>query len=109
MSAGGKALKAEKPTSTRLFLAMVASSAQVGWVVTGYSLAYAIGVPLYGRISDFLGVSSPWGSWGSPPAASSVPSPLVSRSWSWDESYRGSGERQRRRGESAATGTTGQR
>jgi DHA2 family metal-tetracycline-proton antiporter-like MFS transporter/DHA2 family florfenicol/chloramphenicol resistance protein-like MFS transporter len=82
MSAGGEALRAEKPASTRLFLAVVASSvfvtvltatminvliplmraefgasaAQVGWVVTGYSLAYAIGVPLYGRISDFFGV-----------------------------------------------------
>ncbi len=82
MSAGSEALRAEKPTSTRLFLAVVASSvfvtvltatminvliplmraelgassAQVGWVVTGYSLAYAIGVPLYGRISDFFGV-----------------------------------------------------
>jgi len=33
-----------------------ASAAQVGWVVTGYSLAYAVGVPLYGRISDFFGV-----------------------------------------------------
>src|SRR5215210_8346082 len=82
MSAGSETLRAEKPTSTRLFLAVVASSvfvtvltatmisvlipliraefaasaAQVGWVVTGYSLAYAIGVPLYGRISDFFGV-----------------------------------------------------
>ena len=28
----------------------------MGWVVTGYSLAYAIGIPLYGRISDFFGV-----------------------------------------------------
>jgi deazaflavin-dependent oxidoreductase (nitroreductase family) len=33
-----------------------ASAAEVGWVVTGYSLAYAVGVPLYGRISDFFGV-----------------------------------------------------
>ena len=33
-----------------------ASAAEVGWVVTGYALAYAIGVPLYGRISDFFGV-----------------------------------------------------
>jgi MFS family permease len=33
-----------------------ASVAEVGWVVTGYALAYAIGVPLYGRISDFFGV-----------------------------------------------------
>jgi MFS family permease len=47
-----------------------ASTAEVGWVVTGYALAYAIGVPLYGRISDFFGVRgyspsasrvSPWG------------------------------------------------
>ena len=82
MSAGDEALRSEKPASTRLFLAVVASSvfvtvltatminvliplmraefgassAQVGWVVTGYSLAYVIGVPLYGRISDFFGV-----------------------------------------------------
>jgi MFS transporter, DHA2 family, metal-tetracycline-proton antiporter len=33
-----------------------ASAAEAGWVVTGYSLAYAIGVPLYGRISDLFGV-----------------------------------------------------
>jgi MFS family permease len=33
-----------------------ASAAQVGWVVTGFALAYAIGVPLYGRISDIFGV-----------------------------------------------------
>jgi DHA2 family metal-tetracycline-proton antiporter-like MFS transporter/DHA2 family florfenicol/chloramphenicol resistance protein-like MFS transporter len=33
-----------------------ASTAQIGWVLTGYSLAYAIGVPLYGRISDLFGV-----------------------------------------------------
>jgi MFS transporter, DHA2 family, metal-tetracycline-proton antiporter len=33
-----------------------ASAAQVGWIVTGYALAYAIGVPLYGRISDLFGV-----------------------------------------------------
>jgi len=82
MSAGGEAVRYERPVSTRLFLAVAASAvfisvltatminvliplisaqfeasaAQVGWVVTGYSLAYAIGVPLYGRISDFFGV-----------------------------------------------------
>ena len=82
MSAWGEAVRAEKPASTRLFLAVAASAvfvsvltatminvlvpliraqfgasaAEVGWVVTGYSLAYAIGVPLYGRISDFFGV-----------------------------------------------------
>ena len=31
-----------------------ASEAQVGWVVTGFMLIMAIGVPLYGRISDFF-------------------------------------------------------
>ncbi len=31
-----------------------ASEAQVGWVVTGFTLVMAIGVPLYGRISDFF-------------------------------------------------------
>jgi DHA2 family metal-tetracycline-proton antiporter-like MFS transporter len=72
----------EQPVSPRLFLAVVASAvfvtvltatminvliplmraefdasaAQVGWIITGYALAYAIGVPLYGRISDFFGV-----------------------------------------------------
>src|SRR5215213_6733612 len=79
MSAGGKAIE---PVSTRLFLAVVASAvfvsvmtgsmvnvvlplmraefgasaAQIGWVITGFSLAYAVSVPLYGRISDFFGV-----------------------------------------------------
>src|ERR671911_2199383 len=79
---GGKAIQATEPTSIRLFLAVVAlavfttvltatminvliplmraefgaSAAQIGWVITGYALAYAIGVPLYGRISDFFGV-----------------------------------------------------
>jgi DHA2 family metal-tetracycline-proton antiporter-like MFS transporter/DHA2 family florfenicol/chloramphenicol resistance protein-like MFS transporter len=33
-----------------------ASAAQVGWIVTGYALAYAVGVPLYGRVSDLFGV-----------------------------------------------------
>jgi DHA2 family metal-tetracycline-proton antiporter-like MFS transporter len=82
MSARGEAVRHEKPASTRLFLAVVASgvfvmvitatminvlipllraefgasAAHISWVVTGYALAYAIGVPLYGRISDFFGV-----------------------------------------------------
>src|ERR671920_1019979 len=82
MSAGGKAIGAEHPASTRLFLTVVAlavfttvltatminvliplmraefgaSAAQIGWVITGYALAYAIGVPIYGRVSDFFGV-----------------------------------------------------
>jgi DHA2 family metal-tetracycline-proton antiporter-like MFS transporter len=82
MSVGGKAIREKEPASTRLFLAVVvsavfvtvltatminvvipamraefgASAAQVGWVVTGYALAYAIGVPLYGRVSDLFGV-----------------------------------------------------
>ena len=31
-----------------------ASEGQVGWVITGYLLVYAIGIPLYGRISDLF-------------------------------------------------------
>lgn len=31
-----------------------ASAGQIGWVVTGYMLSYAIGIPLYGRVSDFF-------------------------------------------------------
>ncbi len=30
--------------------------AQVGWVITGFLLAYAISIPLYGRISDFYSI-----------------------------------------------------
>jgi MFS transporter, DHA2 family, metal-tetracycline-proton antiporter len=82
VSVGNGAARHEGPASTRLFLAVAASAvfvsvltatminvlvpligarfgasaAEVGWVVTGYSLAYAVGVPLYGRISDFFGV-----------------------------------------------------
>jgi MFS transporter, DHA2 family, metal-tetracycline-proton antiporter len=43
-----------------------ASAAQVGWGITGYALAYAIGVPLYGRISDLFGVRRVFalGLWG---------------------------------------------
>ena len=29
-----------------------ASEAQAGWVITGYLLVFAVGVPLYGRLSD---------------------------------------------------------
>ncbi len=82
MSLGSEAARRDRPFSTRLFLAVAASAvfvsvltatmlnvtipliraefgasaAGVGWVITGYSLAYAVGVPLYGRISDFFGV-----------------------------------------------------
>ena len=82
MSAGGAAVVQKGPASTRLFLAVVASgvfvtvltgtmlnvaaplmraefgasAAGVGWVFTGYALAYAVGVPLYGRLSDSFGV-----------------------------------------------------
>ena len=31
-----------------------ASEAQVGWVITGFLLVYAIGIPLYGRASDIF-------------------------------------------------------
>lgn len=30
------------------------SGAQTGWIVTGYSLVFATGIPIYGRISDFF-------------------------------------------------------
>ena len=82
VSAGGTAVGREERVSTRLFLAVAASAvfvsvltvtminvlipliraqfgasaAQAGWVVTGYALAYAVGVPLYGRVSDLFGV-----------------------------------------------------
>jgi DHA2 family metal-tetracycline-proton antiporter-like MFS transporter len=71
---------AEKKTSTRLLLAVLtsavfvsvlnssmvnvaipliredfgASEAQVGWVITGFLLLYAIGIPLYGRAADIF-------------------------------------------------------
>lgn len=77
MSAGGTTAGG-KPASTRLLLAVLisavfvsvlnssmvnvvvpvigetygASEAQVGWVITGYLLTYAVGIPLYGRVAD---------------------------------------------------------
>jgi DHA2 family metal-tetracycline-proton antiporter-like MFS transporter len=82
MSARGEAIRRKELASTRMFLAVVAlavfitvltgtmiivliplmraefgaSAAQIGWVITGYALAYAVGIPLYGRISDLFGV-----------------------------------------------------
>lgn len=82
MSDGGKAVAEEASASERLFLAVVAaavflsvmtatmvtvvtpaigeefgaSEARVGWIVTGFMLVMAIGIPLYGRVSDFFGV-----------------------------------------------------
>lgn len=82
MSAKDEPIEGGGGTSTRPFLAVVAlavfvtvltgnvvnvviplmrdefgaSAAGVGWIITGYALAYAIGVPLYGRLSDFFGV-----------------------------------------------------
>jgi MFS transporter, DHA2 family, metal-tetracycline-proton antiporter len=82
MIGGNEAIREYGPASTRFFLAVVASAvfvsvltgsmvnvilplmraefdvstAQVGWVFTGFALAYAVSVPLYGRISDFFGV-----------------------------------------------------
>jgi MFS transporter, DHA2 family, metal-tetracycline-proton antiporter len=76
----GKAIRRETQASTRLLMLVLssavfvavmtasmvnvlmpamreefgASEAQVGWVVTGFMLVLAIGVPLYGRISDFF-------------------------------------------------------
>jgi len=80
--AEGKSRKEGQRASTRLFLTVVtlavfttvltdtitngviplmraefgASAAHVGWVITGSALAYAVGIPLYGGISDFFGV-----------------------------------------------------
>jgi MFS family permease len=82
MIAGNEAIRENGPASTRFFLGVVASAvfvsvltgsmvnvilplmraefgvsaAQVGWVFTGFALAYAVSVPLYGRISDFFGI-----------------------------------------------------
>lgn len=82
MNAEAPTVQTHKPVAIRLFLLVVASAvfvsvltgsmvnvvipviraefgasaSQVGWVVTGFSLAYAIGVPLYGRVSDLFGV-----------------------------------------------------
>lgn len=82
MSTEARVVRTESPSSTRLFLLVVASAvftsvltgtmvnvvipviraefgasaAQVGWVVTGFALAYAVSVPLYGRVSDLFGV-----------------------------------------------------
>lgn len=135
MSAVGKATRHEEPASTRLFLTVVASgdfvtvltgsmvnvviplmrtefetsAAQVGWVFTGYALAYAIEVPLYGRISDFFGVrrAFSFGLLDLPRAALPARLPQTSRYWSLGGSRRGSGERryrarERRGGEGAA-------
>ena len=35
-----------------------ASAGQVGWVITGYLLVYAVGIPLYGRVSDLFSLRS---------------------------------------------------
>lgn len=77
-----QAVRGGSPASPRLFLTVVAaavftsvltgsmvnvaipamraefgaSAAQAGWVVTGFALAYAVSVPLYGRVSDLFGV-----------------------------------------------------
>lgn len=76
----GKTPGETAPASERLFLAVVAAAvfvsvmagtmvnvvvpavgedfgateAQVGWIVTAHLLVFAVGVPLYGRISDFF-------------------------------------------------------
>lgn len=82
MSRNSRTAQTDAPSSTRLFLLVVsasvfisvltgsmvnvvipairtefsASPAQVGWVITGFALAYAVSVPLYGRVSDLFGV-----------------------------------------------------
>jgi MFS family permease len=35
-----------------------ATEAQVGWVITGFLLAFAVGIPLYGRAADVFSVRS---------------------------------------------------
>jgi predicted MFS family arabinose efflux permease len=78
----GKAREPEKPASSGLLLAVLvsavlvvitagdmvvavlplvaeefeASEAQLGWVLTGFLLVLSVGIPLYGRISDFFGL-----------------------------------------------------
>ena len=78
VAAGGGPGASGRPVNTRLLLAVVilavfvsvmnssmvnvaipviredfgASEAQVGWVITGYLLLYAVGIPLYGRAAD---------------------------------------------------------
>ena len=32
------------------------TEAQVGWVITGYLLTYAVGIPLYGRVADVFSI-----------------------------------------------------
>jgi DHA2 family metal-tetracycline-proton antiporter-like MFS transporter/DHA2 family florfenicol/chloramphenicol resistance protein-like MFS transporter len=80
MNAGSEPNRSESPASVPLFLPVAASAAfvavatasmvnvvmpamreefgvsaaQVGWVVTGFTLVMAVGVPLYGRISDLV-------------------------------------------------------
>lgn len=53
------------------------SEGQVGWVITGYLLVYAVGIPIYGRVSDLFSLratfTSSWGSSRSPWAPSSAP------------------------------------
>ena len=82
MSDGGEVVRREGLVSDRLFLAVVASAvflsvvtatmvtvvtpavgeefgaseAWVGWIVTGFMLVMAVGIPLYGRVSDIFGV-----------------------------------------------------
>jgi DHA2 family metal-tetracycline-proton antiporter-like MFS transporter len=82
MSSPRRVAPVDTPSSTRLFLLVVASAvftsvltgsmvnvvipairaefaaspAQIGWVITGFALAYAVSVPLYGRVSDLFGV-----------------------------------------------------
>ncbi len=33
-----------------------ASPAEAGWIITGFALAYAVGIPIYGRIANVYGV-----------------------------------------------------
>lgn len=54
MSTKVTAIEREEHATNQLFLLVVASAAaHVTWMVTTSVLAYAIGVPFYGRVSDY--------------------------------------------------------
>jgi len=61
-----------------------ATEAQIGWVVTSHMLVFAVGVPLYGRISDLFSLRRLFtlGLLVSRLGASCAPSRRTSRCWS---------------------------
>ncbi|MBA2534985.1 MAG: MFS transporter, partial [Rubrobacter sp.] len=53
-----------------------ASEAQSGWVITGYALAFAVGIPLYGRVSDLFSLRRTF-AFGLVVLAAGLPRPLA--------------------------------